>query len=53
MHQQPPYAMYPVAGNGLPVTEDLCPRVLALPMHPYLDADTQDYIITALLEALG
>ena len=53
IHQQPPYAMYPVAGNGLPVTEDLCPRVLALPMHPYLDAETQDYIITALLEALG
>ena len=53
IHQQPPYAMYPVAGNGLPVTEDLCPRVLALPMHPYLDAETQDYIIAALLEALG
>lgn len=52
MHQQIPYAMYPVAGNGLPVTEDLCPRVLALPMHPYLDAETQEYIITALRAAL-
>jgi len=53
MHQQPPYAMYPVAGNGLPVTEDLCHRVLALPMHPYLDADTQDYIIEHLRTALA
>jgi len=53
MHQQPPYAMYPVAGNGLPVTEDLCGRVLALPMHPYLDEQTQDYIITTLREALS
>ncbi|XDZ65670.1 DegT/DnrJ/EryC1/StrS family aminotransferase [Alphaproteobacteria bacterium LSUCC0684] len=53
MHQQPPYEMYPVAGNGLPVTEDLCGRVLALPMHPYLDAATQDYIITTLREVLA
>lgn len=52
MHQQPPYEMYPVAGNGLPVTEDLCRRVLALPMHPYLDADTQAYIIASVRDAL-
>ncbi|MEK9861473.1 MAG: DegT/DnrJ/EryC1/StrS family aminotransferase, partial [Alphaproteobacteria bacterium] len=41
MHQQTPYAHYPVAEGGLPITEDLCHRVLALPMHPYFETDTQ------------
>ena len=40
MHQQPPYAQYPVSGCNLPVTMDLCDRVLALPMHPYLEVHT-------------
>ena len=53
MHQQPPYARFPVAKGGLPVTADNCSRVLALPMHPYLDAETQQFIIDAVVEITG
>lgn len=48
IHQQAPYADYPVAGNGLPVTEQLAGEVLSLPMHAYLQEDVQDDIITTL-----
>jgi dTDP-4-amino-4,6-dideoxygalactose transaminase len=53
MHQQPPYRNFPVAGGGLAVTSDLCARVLALPMHPYLEASVQEQITAALATALG
>ena len=53
MHQQPPYARFPVAEGGLPVTADNCSRVLALPMHPYLNAETQQFIIDAVVEITG
>ena len=53
IHQQTPYAHYPVAEGGLPITEDLCHRVLALPMHPYLEIDTQSYIIEKVIEAVS
>jgi dTDP-4-amino-4,6-dideoxygalactose transaminase len=45
MHLQAPYAHYPIAPGGFPVSEAAAERVLALPMHPYLDAATQDRII--------
>ncbi len=38
LHQQTAYARFPVAGNGLPVSERVCRQVVSLPMHPYLDA---------------
>ena len=47
------YARFPVAGNGLPVSEKASQEVVALPMHPYLDAATQDYVIAVAREALG
>ena len=53
MHEQPPYRHFPVAGGGLEVTSDLCARVLALPMHPYLEASVQEQIAAALATALG
>lgn len=52
MHAQPPYQSYPVAGGRLSVTADLCERVLALPMHPYLDEATQTKVADALKAAL-
>ena len=67
MHMQPPYQHYPVAGNGLngnghagnelarnelSVTHDLCNRVMALPMHPYLSADDQDIIASKIRSVL-
>ena len=52
MHEQAPYAHYPMATGGLPVTQDCCERVVALPMHPYLEEATQERIITAVKAAL-
>ncbi len=48
MHRQTAYAHYPVAGNGLPVSDQLAGEVISLPMHPYLDEPTQDRIIAAV-----
>jgi dTDP-4-amino-4,6-dideoxygalactose transaminase len=52
LHQQTAYKKYPVAGNGLPVSERVALEVVALPMHPYLDESTQAYIIEAAQGAL-
>jgi dTDP-4-amino-4,6-dideoxygalactose transaminase len=53
LHRQAAYRHYPVAGNGLPVTDRLADEVLSLPMHAYLDEATQDRTIAALRAALG
>jgi dTDP-4-amino-4,6-dideoxygalactose transaminase len=52
LHRQTAYRGYPVAGNGLPVSERLADEVLSLPMHPYLEEDVQDRIVGALKSAL-
>jgi len=52
LHRQTAYRDYPVAGNGLPVSERLAQEVLSLPMHPYLDGAVQDFIVGALKTAL-
>ena len=33
---------------ALPVTEDLCKRVLALPLHPYMEKEEQDRVVDAI-----
>jgi dTDP-4-amino-4,6-dideoxygalactose transaminase len=48
MHLQPPYSGFPRGVGGLPVTESKAQTVLALPMHPYLEAPVQDQIINAI-----
>ncbi|GIX10984.1 DegT/DnrJ/EryC1/StrS aminotransferase family protein [Elioraea sp.] len=53
LHRQTAYAHYPVAGNGLPVSERLAAEVFSLPFHPYLEEATQDRIIAATRRALG
>jgi dTDP-4-amino-4,6-dideoxygalactose transaminase len=53
LHQQTAYRRFPVAGNGLPVSEKVCHEVVALPMHPYLDEATQGYIIETARAALA
>jgi len=53
MHRQLPYQNYPVSRCGLGVTMDLCARVLALPMHPYLQAAQQSYIADRLQDVLA
>ncbi|WP_062211060.1 DegT/DnrJ/EryC1/StrS aminotransferase family protein [Aureimonas sp. AU12] len=52
LHQQTAYRHWPVGGNGLPVTDQLCTEVVSLPMHAYLDETTQDRIIAAVEESL-
>jgi dTDP-4-amino-4,6-dideoxygalactose transaminase len=52
LHQQTAYKGYPVAGNGLPVSERLAAEVVSLPMHPYLTEEVQDRIIAAVKDAL-
>ena len=48
LHQQLAYKDYPRTPTGLSVSEDMASRVISLPMHPYLDAATQDRIIEAV-----
>lgn len=53
VHRLSAYREFPVAGNGLPVTERLSEEVISLPMHPYLDQETQERIIGAVHDALS
>jgi dTDP-4-amino-4,6-dideoxygalactose transaminase len=52
LHRQTAYRDYPVAGNGLPVSERLAAEVLSLPMHPYLEQAVQERIAAAVEAAL-
>jgi UDP-2-acetamido-2-deoxy-ribo-hexuluronate aminotransferase len=52
LHQQPAYS----AGwerVSFPVSERLAHEVISLPMHPYLDAATQDRVVAAVRKAVG
>ncbi|MGH1354052.1 MAG: DegT/DnrJ/EryC1/StrS family aminotransferase [Thalassovita sp.] len=53
LHQQQAYKHYPTDPNGLPVSEALAKQVFSVPMHPYLDTETQDNVINALRAALA
>jgi dTDP-4-amino-4,6-dideoxygalactose transaminase len=48
LHAQHAYKHFPVGAGGMKVSEDVCNRVLALPMHPYLDGQTQTKIAGAV-----
>lgn len=52
LHRQTAYRDFPVAGNGLPVSERLADEVLSLPMHPYLDQASQDRIVKTLISVI-
>ena len=51
LSRQPAYAHYPSAPT--PVSEALSGHVVSLPMHPYLDEDSQDRVIAAVLANAG
>jgi len=53
MHQQTAYRHFPVADGGLPVCEKLSRECISLPMHPYLDAATQNRVISAVRDAVA
>jgi dTDP-4-amino-4,6-dideoxygalactose transaminase len=48
LHKQTAYETFPMGAGGLKVSETICHRVLALPMHPYLDGQTQTKIANAI-----
>ena len=50
LSKQKGYAHFPSA--PIPVSEKISKTVISLPMHPYLDAATQDRVIAAVLEAV-
>lgn len=48
LHKQTAYETYPIGAGGMQVSETICHRVLALPMHPYLDEGAQTKIAGAI-----
>jgi dTDP-4-amino-4,6-dideoxygalactose transaminase len=47
LHRQTAYAGFPADPAGLPASEAAAATVFSLPMHPYLDTETQDRVIEA------
>ncbi|MDX1440168.1 MAG: DegT/DnrJ/EryC1/StrS family aminotransferase [Rubricoccaceae bacterium] len=52
LSRQTGYSNYPNSPGGVPISEDLSSRVLSLPMHPYLEKDTQEKIIDAVRKSI-
>lgn len=50
MHAQTAFAPYEVVGDELSVTTELCKRVLALPIHPYLEDEEIAKVVEAVKE---
>ncbi len=48
LHQQTAYRDFPVGAGGMAVTDAIARKVISLPMHPYLDAPTQEKIADAV-----
>ena len=53
LHQQQAYDKFSIDPAGLGISEALARQVFSLPMHPYLDTETQDRVIAALRTALA
>jgi dTDP-4-amino-4,6-dideoxygalactose transaminase len=53
IHLQKAYEQYGFKAGDLPVTEDLCSRVISLPMHTELDEEQLKYITTSVLEFIN
>jgi len=52
IHRQKAYEMFAI-GREFPVSDMLSQKILSVPMHPYLDSETQGYIIDAMNSALA
>ncbi len=53
LHLQPVFAGLGLPEGSFPHSEAAARRVISLPMHPYLDEDTQRAVVVALQEAVG
>lgn len=49
-HLQKAYSYYGYKAGDFPVTEDLCSRVISLPIHTEMSSEQQEYIIQKVLE---
>lgn len=52
LHMQKAYDGFPTDPEGLATSEAIAKQVFSLPMHPYLEPDAQDQVISALRDAL-
>lgn len=53
LHEQPAYAAFGEGPGSRPVSEAVSRRILALPMHPYLDEATVERICQSVARALS
>lgn len=53
LHKQPAYQNLSKIPFALPKSENAADQVISLPMHPYIEIDTQSAIIAALTEAIA
>lgn len=51
LSEQTGYKHYQSAPAGVPVSKKISKRVLSLPMHPYLEREVQDFIISVVNSA--
>jgi dTDP-4-amino-4,6-dideoxygalactose transaminase len=49
LHLQPVFSGLGYRAGDFPVAEDCAARILSLPMHPYLEAASQDRVVSALV----
>lgn len=52
MHEQTAFEDVPFTKGSCPVTESLCKRVLALPMHPYLTEESAGTVVSQIKKLL-
>jgi UDP-2-acetamido-2-deoxy-ribo-hexuluronate aminotransferase len=48
LHLQPAYSSLGYQKGSFPITEKICERILAIPMHPFLSQEEQDFITQAI-----
>ncbi len=53
LHLQTAFANLDHKPGDFPITEDICSRIFAVPMHPYLSAEDQEKIISGVIAAKG
>jgi dTDP-4-amino-4,6-dideoxygalactose transaminase len=51
LHLQTAFADLPYQRGDFPVSEQIADRIFSIPMHPYLDADQQEQVISAIKTA--
>ena len=53
LHLQEAYRSFAYIEGDLPVTSSLCREVLSLPMHPEMDQEQLDFIVTNILNFIN